>query len=179
MCECVWVCVVYRRAGRARGVHGRVNNMPVFCVSQHCCARATARLCDMCVCSMVGGVWIETGHKKPNKMPKWGSDIVNEEWERWVKLVKDSGRKERKRREKEQRCLRFKATSQLARGHSTCGELPKHLTTRQPPLSSTQPTPTHRHYQTTTHHLFIEAIYIRFQYWFNVQPAQMSLFVCS
>lgn len=66
-------------------------------------------------------------------------------------------------------CLRFKATSQLAHGHSTCGELPKHLTTQQPPLSSMQPTPTHSHYQaTTTHHLFfIGAIHSRFQYCFN------------
>lgn len=134
--KCVSVCVVYRRAGRTQDVHRRVDNMPVFRVSQ----------CYVCLRYVL---LFDGGGRRYNKQRDAN---VNGEWERWVKLVKDTRRK--KRKSKEQCCLRFKATSQLACGHSTCGELPKHHTTRQPPLSSMQPTPTHRHYQTTTHHLF-------------------------
>lgn len=57
-------------------------------------------------------------------------------------------------------CLRLKATSQLAYGHSTCGELPKHLTSQ---LSSMQRTPTHPHYQATSRHLPMEVLYITSQ----------------
>lgn len=107
-----------------------------------------------CLCD--GGASVISGHKKRCQ----SSDKMNEGYEIGVKLVKDSERKEKRTGEKEQLCLRFKASSQLACGHSRCGQLPKHLTTQQPLLSSMEPTPTHRHYQTTTPHLFIEAIYI-------------------
>lgn len=67
-------------------------------------------------------------------------------------------------------CLRFKASSQLARGHSTCGELPKKKkkTSYQPSSAAGSLHPRTVITPPPLPHLLMEVASIRFQNWLDV-----------